>query len=166
MELTELLINAVSFILPIYGANALPVLTGGGRPLDFGKKFFDGRQILGNHKTFRGFFSGLIIGSLIGFAETLVVGYPFFLGVVSSLGALLGDLAGAFAKRRLGIAPGGLLPIVDQVDFVVGAVLLSLPFSEGVLSWLVVLIVVIVTPPVHLLTNYVAYKAHLKDNPW
>ena len=49
--------------------------------------------------------------------------------VLIPLGALLGDLTGAFIKRRLGIQPGGLLPIVDQIDFVVGAVVFSLPLA-------------------------------------
>jgi CDP-2,3-bis-(O-geranylgeranyl)-sn-glycerol synthase len=76
----------------------------------------------------------------------------------------MGDLAGAFLKRRLGIAPGELLPIVDQVDFVVGAILFSLPLT--VLYWELAIAVLIITPPIHLFTNFLAYKLKLKNNPW
>lgn len=166
MDLSLLILDAVKFIFPAYCANAIPVIVGGGRPIDFGKSFVDGRPIFGSHKTIRGFFSGLLVGTLAGLAMTVVLGYPLFFGLVSSLGALLGDLCGAFVKRRLGIAPGGLLPVIDQIDFVVGAILVSLPFVSQILSWPLALTVLIITPPIHLLTNYVAYKLRLKSNPW
>jgi CDP-2,3-bis-(O-geranylgeranyl)-sn-glycerol synthase len=166
MELSLLVLDAVKFIFPAYCANAIPVLIGGGRPMDFGKSFIDGRPIFGSHKTIRGFFSGLLVGTLAGLVMTVVLDYPLFFGLVSSLGALLGDLCGAFVKRRLGIAPGGLLPVIDQIDFVVGAILVSLPFVSEILSWPLALTVLIITPPIHLLTNYVAYKLRLKSNPW
>jgi CDP-2,3-bis-(O-geranylgeranyl)-sn-glycerol synthase len=75
-------------------------------------------------------------------------------------------LAGAFVKRRLGIAPGGLLPVVDQVDFIVGAILFSFPLCLEVFSWELALVVLLITPAVHLLTNFAAYKLGLKSNPW
>ncbi len=134
--------------------------------MDLGKNFIDGRPIFGKNKTFRGFLSGLAIGTAVGLAESSFFGYSFLFGFLLSLGALVGDLIGAFAKRRIGIAPGGLLPIADQVDFVLGALLFSFLFSVSRLSLELVATVLIVTPPIHLLTNYVAYKLGLKANPW
>jgi len=166
-----LIIEALQFIFPAYCANAIPVITGGGRQIDCGKKFFDGRPIFGKNKTFRGFFSGLLVGIAVGFLETIFLRYPAknslvgFFGLLLSLGALFGDLAGAFLKRRLGLAPGELLPVIDQVDFIVGAILFSLPL-QIVSSWELILMVLIVTPPIHLLTNFAAYKLGLKNNPW
>jgi CDP-2,3-bis-(O-geranylgeranyl)-sn-glycerol synthase len=84
--------------------------------------------------------------------------------VLTPLGALCGDLAGAFLKRRLDIAPGGLLPVIDQVDFVVGAILFSLPLA--IIYWELAVAVLVITPPIHLLTNFLAYKLKLKNNPW
>lgn len=166
MEIAELVFEALKFIFPAYCANAIPVIAGGGLPMDFGKRFFDGKPIFGSHKTFRVFFSGLIVGTAVGLLESLVFGYPLFFGVVLSLGALLGDLAGAFVKRRLGVAPGNLMPVFDQVDFVVGALVFSLPFFLQFLSLPLVIAVLVITPPLHLLTNFVAYKMGLKNNPW
>jgi CDP-2,3-bis-(O-geranylgeranyl)-sn-glycerol synthase len=164
MEIATLIIEALKFIFPAYCANAVPVIVGGGRPLDFGKKFFDGKPIFGKNKTLRGFFFGLAIGIMVGLVEIGLFGYPLLFSVFSPLGALMGDLAGAFLKRRLGIAPGGLLPIIDQVDFVVGAILFSLPLT--MMSWDLALAVIIITPPIHLFTNFLAYKLKLKNNPW
>ncbi len=164
MNITTLIIEALKFIFPAYCANAAPVLGGGGKPMDFGKNFFDGKPILGRNKTFRGFFFGLAIGFSVGIVECLLFDYPWLFSALSPLGALLGDLAGAFLKRRLGIAPGGLLPVVDQVDFVVGALVFSVPL--GVVSWELAVAVLLITPPIHLLTNFLAYKLRLKRNPW
>jgi CDP-2,3-bis-(O-geranylgeranyl)-sn-glycerol synthase len=164
MDITTLIIQALEFIFPAYCANGAPVLGGGGRPIDSGRKFFDGKPIFGKNKTFRGFFFGFGIGVGVGVVECLLFHYPWLFAVLTPLGALLGDLAGAFVKRRLDIAPGGLLPVVDQVDFVVGAIVFALPLA--MLSWEVAVAVLLITPPIHLFTNFLAYKLKLKKNPW
>lgn len=167
MEIALLIVEALKFIFPAYCANAVPVLAGGGQSMDFGRRFFDGKPIFGKNKTFRGFFFGLAVGSGVGLLESMVFqGYPVAFGLLLSLGALLGDLTGAFVKRRLGIAPGGLLPVIDQVDFMLGAVVFSLPLSLQVMSWELVLVVLVITVPLHLVTNFGAYRLKLKSNPW
>ena len=132
--------------------------------MDFGKNFFDGKRIFGTNKTYRGFFFGLAVGITVGMVEVVLFDYPLLFSILTPLGALLGDLTAAFLKRRLGIAPGGLLPIVDQVDFVVGALVFSLPLA--IINWELAATVLLITPPIHLLTNFVAYKLKLKKNPW
>ncbi len=164
MDIVALIVAALKFIFPAYCANGAPVLGGGGRAIDSGRKFFDGKPIFGTNKTFRGFFFGLAIGAGVGVVECLLFGYPWLFSVLSPLGALLGDLTGAFLKRRIGIKPGGLLPIVDQIDFVVGALVFSLPLAMVSLELAVT--VLVITPPVHLFTNFVAYRLKLKKNPW
>ncbi|MBC7129834.1 CDP-2,3-bis-(O-geranylgeranyl)-sn-glycerol synthase [Candidatus Bathyarchaeota archaeon] len=160
-----LVVEAIKFIFPAYCANAAPVLFGGGTPIDLGKFFLDGKPIFGKNKTFKGFISGLIIGGLAGLMESLFFPkYPIFLGSVISLGALLGDLAGAFVKRRIGLAPGAMLPIIDQTDFIAGAIIFAIPFVE--VSAELAIAIFLVTIPLHLLTNFAAYKLGLKDNPW
>jgi len=166
MEIARLIIKALTFIFPAYCGNAVPVITSGSLSLDFGKKFLDGKPIFGKNKTFRGFFSGLAVGTTVGFVESVFFNYPLLFGLLLSLGALFGDLTAAFAKRRLGLSPGDLLPVVDQVDFIIGAILFSLPIRLQTLSWELLTTVLIVTPPIHLLTNFAAYKLGLKSNPW
>jgi CDP-2,3-bis-(O-geranylgeranyl)-sn-glycerol synthase len=162
--LIDALARALVFILPAYCANAIPVLLGGGRPIDGHKLFSNGRPIFGAHKTIRGFVSGLAVGTLVGFGLSLVTNYSVLLGFAVSLGALLGDLFEAFVKRRLGYAPGASLPVADQLDFVLGALLFSLLVSPP--SWQVAIVVLVITPPIHLLTNSVAYQLGVKKEPW
>jgi CDP-2,3-bis-(O-geranylgeranyl)-sn-glycerol synthase len=145
-------------------ANAAPLLLGGGRPLDGGRNFLDGERILGAHKTIRGFFAGILGGSLIGLAETPLDSRLLLGGFLIGIGTVLGDLLGAFLKRRAGIKPGNPLPIVDQLDFVFGGLLLAqLVFP---MYWQSILIVVVVTPPIHLGTNYGAYLLGIKRTRW
>jgi CDP-2,3-bis-(O-geranylgeranyl)-sn-glycerol synthase len=173
MDVPLLIAQALIFIFPAYCANGTPVLAGGGKRMDFGKNFSDGKRIFGNNKTFRGFFFGWGVGVGVGLAEGLVFGFdkiPVLFSVLVPLGALLGDLTGAFIKRRLDIAPGGLLPVVDQIDFVVGAVVFSLPWAmldwQGFSFWQIALVALLITPPIHLFTNFLAYKLKLKKHPW
>ena len=165
MDIVQLIVEALKFIFPVYCANAVPVLAGGGLAMDFGKTLSDGRPIFGKNKTYRGFFAGLAIGTAAGLAESYVFKYHIMFGFLLSLGALIGDLTGAFIKRRLNIPSGGLLPVVDQVDFAVCAIVFSLllPMAR---SWELFVTVLAITPPIHVLTNYAAYKLKLKSNPW
>ena len=164
MSVSVLVVGALKFIFPAYCANATPVLAGGGAKIDFGKNFTDGKRIFGNNKTFRGFFFGLAIGIFVGLLECMFFHFPILFSILTPLGALSGDLAGAFFKRRLGIAPGSLLPLVDQIDFVIGAIVFSIPLA--MVNWELALTVLLITPPIHLFTNFLAFKMKLKRNPW
>ena len=140
--------------------------------MDLGKKFFDDKPILGSHKTFRGFLGGLIVGTLVGIVQTLLYehflfeygsqfSYSIFLGFMMSVGALVGDLIESFAKRRLDRSPGSSLPVADQIDFILGAFLFSLPISPP--SLLEALIILLITIPIHLLTNLGAALLNMKN---
>lgn len=166
-DLLGLLGGAIWFILPAYVANAAPVIFGGGTPIDMGKRFIDGRPIFGAGKTVRGFLAGLVAGSLVGLMQGVATGSPstlFALGFLLALGALLGDLAGSFIKRRLGVERGRAMPGLDQLTFVAGALLLASPVSLP--SWEVVVALVVITPPIHLATNFAGYKLGLKNRPY
>lgn len=164
MEIALLIVEALIFIFPAYCANGTPVLAGGGTKMDFGRNFIDGKRVFGNNKTFRGFFFGWAVGVAVGLVEWRFLNLPLLIAVLTPLGALLGDLTGAFLKRRLNIAPGGMFPIVDQIDFVIGALVFALPLS--LIGWEIALAALVITPPIHLFTNFCAYKLKLKKNPW
>jgi len=157
--------HALYFIFPAYCANAAPVIFGGGTPMDFGRTFLDEKPIFGSHKTFRGFFAGLIVGTLVGFVQNAAFHFSALLGFALSLGALIGDLFDSFIKRRLGFPPGSSFPIADQLDFVVGAILFSLMVSP-LPPLHIILIVLILTPPIHLATNFLAFLVGVKNTPW
>ncbi len=132
--------------------------------MDRGRNFLDSRPIFGSHKTLRGLLAGIIAGSLVGLGESLVDPRLALAGFAISLGAVSGDLLGAFVKRRLSVKPGSPLPILDQLDFVLGGLVLSFPFLP--MSLVSVLIVLLVTPPIHLGTNLGAYLLGIKKTYW
>ncbi len=157
-EVLNVVGSALWFILPAYVANATPVVLGGGPPLDGGKNFIDGRRILGDGKTVRGFVCGLIAGVVVGALQK-----RWLTGTLLALGALLGDLLGSFIKRRLGIERGGALPGLDQLGFVAVALLLASPVEAP--GWAAVAAILLITPVLHLATNFVGYKLGLKSRP-
>ncbi len=152
-------IGALWFILPAYFANASALLFGGGRPIDFGRNFIDGKRLLGDGKTWRGFFAGILAGIMIALLQHRII-----VGFLLALGALLGDIAESFFKRRLGIERGKPLPLFDQIDFVIGALALSYPYWDVTVG--VALLTILITPPIHLGTNFIAYKLKLKGTPY
>ncbi len=162
--MTGLITSALLFIGPAYFANAAPLVLGGGAPLDGGRSLADGRPIFGPHKTVRGVIAGIFVGTLIGLAESVVDSRLAIAGFMIALGAVLGDLLGAFVKRRLNVEPGKAFPILDQLDFILGSVVLGYAFFQvGLIS---ILLVVVVTPPIHLATNYGAYRLGIKKTRW
>ena len=159
------LIVAIYFMIPAYISNSIPTVFGGGKSIDFGKKFIDGERIFGANKTIRGFLSGLICGSLAAIVEDLILIKGFaFIGIAISLGALSGDLFGAFIKRRLKLAPGFPLPLMDQLDFIFGALLFAYPVYNLTLG--AVFLLILITPPFHIFTNALAYVLKLKNTFW
>src|SRR2546422_8761128 len=53
-------------LLPAYVANPMAVVSGGGTPMDFGRTLRDGRRLLGDGKTWRGFVGGIASGAVLG----------------------------------------------------------------------------------------------------
>ncbi|MBW6451129.1 MAG: CDP-2,3-bis-(O-geranylgeranyl)-sn-glycerol synthase [DPANN group archaeon] len=170
-----LIIQAMWFILPAYIANPTPVLLKGTHPIDLGKKFRDGNPILGKGKTWEGLLGGTITGGLIGLIQGQLwhtysleiyglTEMTMGLGIVLGFGALFGDLLGSFIKRRYNVKRGEQFPILDQLDFIIGAYFITSFVIDIKFDW--ILIWVIVTPAIHKTANYIAYKLKLKDVPW
>jgi len=160
-------------LLPALVANASPVAAKGvikgdrWHPIDGGRAFIDGRRIMGDGKTIEGFLIGVTTGTLTSLLVALLarnLGYVCA-GSCASIGALLGDMAGSFIKRRLGLERGAPAPLLDQLDFYTGAILtwwiLGYPMSLAVILAYAVLVAAL-----HYSTNYAAYKLGLKDVPW
>jgi CDP-2,3-bis-(O-geranylgeranyl)-sn-glycerol synthase len=186
MEPYEVVLTALWAMLPAYIPNNAAVLAGGGRPIDGGRTLGDSR-LLGDGKTWRGTAVGWTAGALLALAlnairpdATDVLGapvpeFPLAIVVALPLGAMLGDIGASFLKRRTGRERGAPYPGVDQLDFVVGALLLAAVVDLLVVSpsWFfetftvpVLTVVVVVTPLLHVVTNGIAYVLGLKDEPW
>ncbi|MDD2666338.1 MAG: CDP-2,3-bis-(O-geranylgeranyl)-sn-glycerol synthase [Methanocellales archaeon] len=165
---------AVWLMLPAYVANAFAVLTGGGKSIDFEKNFLDGKRIFGNGKTWNGLIGGIIVGMFTGSVQNVLlpsfVLFPLIVLFCLTFGALFGDLCKSFIKRRLDIESGSKVPVMDQLDFVLGAwlflILFAYPwFSENFTSYHVI-VILIMTPFLHRITNIIGYKLGKKDVPW
>ena len=180
----NVLVIAIWLMLPAYLPNNFAVLLGGGAPLDFGKTFRDGRRILGDGKTFRGTFLGAFCGIFAGLILNFVasacpsLGLPGFgegielilVLVGLSFGAMLGDIVASFFKRRMGLTRGAPLFLIDQLDFVFGSWALTFLLAPG---WfqenftsLIIIIVLVITPLLHRITNVIGYKIKAKKEPW
>ena len=59
-------LSALWLFLPAYVSNMMPVFVGGGRPIDGGRAWRDGRRMLGDGKTWR----GLLLAPLVATAFT------------------------------------------------------------------------------------------------
>ncbi len=166
-------------------ANAIPVLAGGGPPIDMGRQFRDGRPLFGPGKTWRGLIAGIIMAVVTATVQSLL--NPLFLesvldtvvllpeeyllfsttgllGLLMGFGGLTGDLIGSFIKRRLNMDRGAAAPGIDQLDFLIGAVLLSVIIQP--IAFFQILLLLIATPLIHLTTNIVGYLLKVKKEPW
>jgi len=77
---------------------------------------------------------------------------------------MIGDLIGSFTKRRIGIKSGDPAPLLDQLTFIFGAIILSSFFVNY--NFMEIISIIIITPPTHFLTNYLAYRLKIKKVPW
>jgi CDP-2,3-bis-(O-geranylgeranyl)-sn-glycerol synthase len=158
--LIESTIRTYALMLPAMFANSSAVIFSGGPAIDLGARFLDSEPIFGRNKTIRGFLGGVMSGGLVGLL--LSQGAQ---GFIMATGALLGDLLGAFIKRRFKLEPGQPFPLLDQYDFVIGAlmvaVILGYPLEPS--GWSIFIITI---PAVHFGANLLAYKLRLKRVPW
>ncbi len=164
------------FMMPAYFANMAPVIAKNwfkktAIPVDFGKNIF------GKNKTFRGFIFGILFAIVIAYLQFLLYGFSYFeglsfidysnwlvVGFLFGFGALLGDLAESFIKRRLKIKPGERFVPWDQTDFIIGA-LIFVSFVVDV-SWRMVLFITVISFLGHILVNHTAYYLGVRKEKW
>jgi CDP-2,3-bis-(O-geranylgeranyl)-sn-glycerol synthase len=181
MDLAALVATAIWAMLPAYVPNNAAVLGGGGRPIDGGRSW-RGARLLGDGKTWRGTAVGIGAGIAVGLLLTAIrapasdflgLALPAFsVGALVALptGAMLGDIVASFLKRRTGRTRGNPFPVLDQLDFVVGALALAAVADPDwfgtVFTLSVIATVLVLTPALHVTTNGIAYWLGLKDEPW
>jgi CDP-2,3-bis-(O-geranylgeranyl)-sn-glycerol synthase len=180
MGVLEFVLSSFWFILPAYFANMAPlmvpdVLKLRNVRLDGGKNWFDGRPILGSHKSLHGLIVGVGLGAVVGWvleraceswAWNFCLGVPsgWKVGALLGLGAIVGDAVKSFFKRRFNVKAGGKWFPWDQIDFILGAFLFASAIVRVELTILAFL--VIVTPILHKAVNWIGWKLGLKEVPW
>jgi CDP-2,3-bis-(O-geranylgeranyl)-sn-glycerol synthase len=171
--------------LPAWIANSMPVIFGGGMPIDQGYRFRDGRRLFGDGKTIKGFIVGVLCGTLVGLVQIiaapslrpvlgqyvtitpdmdviLLMGLPSVF--LLSLGALVGDLIGSFLKRRIDILSGNPSPVLDQLGFIIMGLIIASPILQPAPQYVTIL--VLTTLFIHWISNALGYILGLKKNPW
>ena len=149
-------------------ANKIPGLNKWQTPMDFGKSY-KGVRIFGQNKSFRGLACGIVLAGLAAYViyqfsspaynvTTYVVG-----GALMGLGALLGDAVESFFKRRAGIKPGNAWFPFDQLDYIIGGLLVSYPVLTPSAS--TILRVIALYFGLHLLVSYIGYLLGFKEKP-
>nr|WP_295001417.1 CDP-2,3-bis-(O-geranylgeranyl)-sn-glycerol synthase [uncultured Methanobrevibacter sp.] len=168
------------FILPAYFSNGGALAFGGGTPVDFGKCDSKGNRWIGDGVTWRGIAAGTLIGIITGAVQGYLyhmispdvaqyiitpiitdVNNGILIGFLLGFGALLGDALGSFLKRRLGIGRGKPAPILDQLDFIIVAIILVTPVVN--VDILFIVLAIVLTLVIHLIANGGAYLLGLKD---
>ena len=185
-ELLYYIFQLFYFMLPGIFANMMPIfaeklniLRSLAVPVDLNRKWFDGKPLLGNHKTYRGFITGIFISIVITFLQSKLYHYDFFktlsilnyenynflvLGFLIGFGVLFGDSLKSFFKRRLNIKPGKPFIPFDQIDSVVGALLvvsiIYIPPLKLVLSLLLLSILA------HFIIRAIGYYLGITKERW
>jgi CDP-2,3-bis-(O-geranylgeranyl)-sn-glycerol synthase len=162
------LIQLVYLMAPAYVANMTPPFVrfwrGWNRPIH--ERWF------GSHKTVVGAAAGIALAlataavqSMIAWEGSLVPSDRWLLvGSLLGCGAMGGDVVKSWFKRRLRIPPGGRWVPFDQLDFVIGALLLIWPLASiGLADAAVILAVSFVGD---LAVNRVAFWLGIRSAPW
>lgn len=153
----NILLETFWLLLPAGIANTAPVfaakynwLPGLNQPLS--------ERLFGSHKTWRGLVFGVIFGLIAG----IILGHGAIFGAALGFGSLAGDAIKSFFKRRLNIAPGQPWPVFDQIDSVVGALIVSVFFFPVTILHAATAIVLFGT--LSFLTSVVGKQLKIKNN--
>jgi CDP-2,3-bis-(O-geranylgeranyl)-sn-glycerol synthase len=144
-------------------------------PVDFGRHY-RGKRLFGDHKTWRGIVFGTLVGLLFFWLQQCLYKFGFFqeislfdysqadwlTGFLLASGAVWGDVVKSFFKRQVNIAPGRPWIPFDQVDYTLGAIILtSLIYFPG---WGTAVFIVIFGFVLHILFNLIGYVLRLQRN--
>ncbi|MGZ7032289.1 MAG: CDP-archaeol synthase [Thermoanaerobaculia bacterium] len=155
-------------MVPAYLANMTPPFTrfwhGWNAPVN--------ERWLGSHKTVVGALAGIFVALVAAFVQSRIdwtgslVDYDRWplVGMLLGIGAIGGDIAKSFFKRRMKIAPGGRWIPADQLDFGIGALILISALVR--LSWIDIAEILAITFVGDILVNQIAFRLHIRDTAW
>ncbi len=162
---------------PIF-ANKIPLLNQWNTPLDLGLHYRE-KRLLGNNKTWRGLCFGVLIATITfllqryayihfswieHFAGPINYGtVSLWLGPLLGAGALIGDAIESFFKRQANVTSGDAWFPFDQLDYIIGGILLSSLVVR--LSPAENITILLVWFSLHLISSYIGFLLHLKDKP-
>ncbi len=127
---------------------------------------------LGSHKTIVGALAGVGVAMAVALVQARIhwrgdiVDYHQWpiIGLLLGVGAIGGDIVKSFVKRRRGVSPGGRWIPFDQLDFVIGALMLIAPLAD--LSWWDVAAILSITFVGDIVVNQISYKLGIRETAW
>ena len=128
--------------------------------IDCGMRLADGRFMFGPSKTLRGIVSSVIATALAAAA----IGLTLYAGTVIALGAMAGDLASSFVKRRVGLEPSSRATGLDQIpEALLPCLLLSaiLPLTAGDIA-----VIVLLFFGGEVILSELLFRAGVRDRPY
>jgi hypothetical protein len=153
-------------LLLLLTANAAPVLAydllsaRAAWPVDLGQRLPDGRRLLGDSCTYRGWVASLVATPVAAW----VLGTPMTLGLKIAAFAMIGDALSSFVKRRLGRAPGTMVLGLDQLP---ESLLPLLAVREAFgLAWLDLILLPALFLLAELALSRLAYYLGLRNRPY
>jgi CDP-2,3-bis-(O-geranylgeranyl)-sn-glycerol synthase len=179
------ILKCVYLILPAIIANISPILFKNHFkflvvPIDFNKKL-RGKPILGSHKTFRGFFVGIIGSIIFSYLQLFLYNYRLFrdisfinyseinillFGFLIGFGVLIGDALKSLLKRRLNIKPGNPFIPLDQLDSIIGMLIFIYPFYYKYIQFTVIIVVIPLWFFGHILITRIGYYTGMRKEKW
>lgn len=128
--------------------------------IDFGYHLADKRPLFGRSKTWRGIVAAVIATAI----AAMLIGYPASIGAQIGIYSLLGDLLSSFIKRRLGMTPSSMAPLLDQVpEALLPAVMLMGAFELDLQSIIILVCVFII---LELFLSYIFFKLGIRKRPY
>ncbi len=148
-------------------------------PVDFYLKI-RGKRILGSHKTIRGFIVGILVAIIGVYLQIFLYEHvallrkiypldystlnPILLGFLLGFGALAGDAVKSFFKRQRGIQPGRSWVPFDQIDYILGGIILTWLYIQ--LDWWHYITIFLMWLVIHPLASFMGYMLKLKRKPF
>lgn len=170
-------------LFPAFAANMMPqiasffnILPKLNYPVDHYKQI-GGKRIFGDNKTRRGFIVGVAIAILIALIQFILdelniipidkldgLGQFLLFGFLAGFGALAGDTIESFIKRQFNIKSGRPLIPFDQVDYLIGYLILTGIIIQW--SWPDIIFILLCGLILNPLVNISAYLLKIKNTYW
>jgi hypothetical protein len=159
----ETFIKLQVLLLAVHGTPVLLAFIFGSRgaiPVDFNKRFRDGRPIFGTSKTWRGLIGALLASCIL--SQFFHYGLAF--GVVFGALGMLGDLFASFVKRRIGLESSARFRGLDQIP---ESLLPSLYASYSLsLGWIWIVALPLVFMLCEMLISIPLYRLKIRKRPY
>jgi hypothetical protein len=158
LHLKLLLLVGIANGAPLFGYTLLRQRFG--QPLDGGRKFLDGRPLLGPSKTIR----GVALALLVTPAAAVLIGLDGTTGLLLGLFAMLGDIFSSFTKRRLGLPSSSQALGLDQIPESLFPLLVIKPRYD--LGSIDIGLMVAAFVILELIVSRVLFRFRLRDQPY